>query len=138
MLIGLFQRIRKLHAPSGSFTANVLTLMTGTTIAQAILITIAPILTRIYKPEDFGIFALYMAIVSMIAIIATGRYELAIMLPENDDDAINIVCLSVCIVFFISFMTLIVIWLFNAQITKLMGSDKLSIWIYLIPISVLL
>jgi cbb3-type cytochrome oxidase maturation protein len=138
MLIGLFQRIRKLHAPRGSFIANVLTLMTGTTIAQAILITIAPILTRIYKPEDFGIFALYMAIVSMIAIIATGRYELAIMLPENDDDAINIVCLSVCIVFFISFMTLIVIWLFNAQITKLMGSDKLSIWIYLIPISVLL
>ena len=40
------------------FTKNVLTLMTGTTIAQAIPIAISPILTRLYSPEDFWIFAL--------------------------------------------------------------------------------
>jgi hypothetical protein len=35
------------------FSRNVLTLMTGATIAQAIPIPISPILTRIYTPEDF-------------------------------------------------------------------------------------
>lgn len=137
MAAGFFKRIQTLHTP-GSFVSNVLTLMTGTTIAQAITIAIAPILTRIYKPEDFGIFALYMAIVSMIAIIATGRYELAIMVPEDDEDSINILALSIGIAFFISFTTFVLIWLFNAQIIKIIGIDKLSIWIYLIPISVLL
>ena len=37
------------------FGHDVLTLMTGATIAQAIPIAISPILTRIYSPEDFGI-----------------------------------------------------------------------------------
>ncbi len=39
--------------PKSEFSKNVLTLMTGTTIAQAIPIAISPILTRIYTPEDF-------------------------------------------------------------------------------------
>jgi len=39
--------------PKSEFSRNVLTLMTGTTIAQAIPIAISPILTRIYTPKDF-------------------------------------------------------------------------------------
>jgi O-antigen/teichoic acid export membrane protein len=83
--------------PKSEFAKNVLTLMTGTTIAQAIPIAISPILTRIYTPEDFGVFALYMSLASIISVVATGRYELAIMLPKKDDDAINIVALSTLI-----------------------------------------
>ena len=47
----------KRFKPKSEFNRNILTLMTGTTIAQAIPIAISPILTRIYTPEDFGIFA---------------------------------------------------------------------------------
>jgi O-antigen/teichoic acid export membrane protein len=61
--------------PKSEFSRNVLTLMTGTTIAQAIPIAISPILTRIYTPEDFGMFALYMSTASLFSVIATGRYE---------------------------------------------------------------
>ena len=68
--------------PKSEFSKNVLTLMTGTTIAQAIPIAISPILTRIYSPEDFGVFVLYTAIVSLVTAISTGKYELAIMLPS--------------------------------------------------------
>ena len=73
------------------FNRNVLTLMTGTTIAQAIPIAITPILTRIYTPEDFGVFALFIGIASIFGTIVNGRYELAIMLPRKGEDAINIV-----------------------------------------------
>ena len=69
--------------PKSEFSKNVLTLMTGATIAQAIPIAISPILTRIYTPEDFGIFALFIAITTIFGTIANGRYELAIMLPKN-------------------------------------------------------
>lgn len=80
--------------PKSEFSRNVLTLMTGTTISQALPIAVAPILTRIYSPEDFGLFAFYFAIVSILAVLATGRYELAIALPKKRDDAYQIVILS--------------------------------------------
>jgi O-antigen/teichoic acid export membrane protein len=111
--------------------------MTGTTIAQAIPIAISPILTRIYTPEDFGLFALYMSIASIVAVIATGRYELAIMLPKKDEDAMNIVALSIIISFFVSFIAFLIVFIFNAQITNLLGNSKISNWLYFIPLTVL-
>lgn len=123
--------------PKSEFTRNVLTLMTGTTIAQAIPIAISPILTRIYTPEDFGIFALYISIASIFSIIATGRYELAIILPKKDKDAINIVALSLLISFFVSFIALVIVSVFNTQITSLLGNPDISSWLYFIPLTVL-
>ncbi len=124
--------------PKSEFSRNVLTLMTGTTIAQAIPIAISPILTRIYTPEDFGMFALYMSVASIISVVATGRYELAIMLPKKDEDAVNIVALSIIISFFVSFISLAIVFFFNAQITILLGNPEISNWLYFIPITVLL
>ena len=112
--------------------------MTGTTIAQAIPIAISPILTRIYTPEDFGVFALYMSIASMISVIATGRYELAILLPKKDSDAVNIVVLSIVIAFCVSFASLAIVFVFNNQITNILGNPDISSWLYFIPLTVLL
>ena len=88
--------------PKSEFTRNVLTLMTGTTIAQAIPIAISPILTRLYTPEDFGVFALYIGIVAILSVFATGKYELAIMMPKDNQEAFSILLLSICISMFFS------------------------------------
>jgi len=95
--------------PKSEFSRNVLTLMTGTTIAQAIPIAISPIVTRIYTPEDFGIFALFIAIITIFGSIANGRYELAIMLPKKDEDAINIFALGFIIISVMSLFLLILV-----------------------------
>lgn len=124
--------------PKSDFSRNVLTLMTGTSIAQAIPIAISPILTRIYTPDDFGIFALYMSIASIIAVIATGRYELAIMLPKKDSDAINILFISIVLSLIVSLLSFLIVFIFNSQITNLLGSQDISNWLYFIPITVLL
>lgn len=81
--------------PHSEFTRNVLTLMTGTTVAQIIPVAISPILTRIYVPEDFGLLALYLAISGVIAVAATGRYEMAIILPKRNSRAVQLILLSV-------------------------------------------
>lgn len=130
----MFNRLK----PKSDFSRNVLTLMTGTSIAQAIPIAISPILTRIYTPEDFGLFALYMTIVSLLSIMATGRYELAIMLPKKDEDAVNVLVLSILISFLVSIIIFILIFIFNTQIINLLGNSDISNWLYLIPVSVLL
>lgn len=111
--------------------------MTGSIIAQAIPIAISPILTRIYTPEDFGAFALYMSIASIFATFATGRYELAIMLPKKDGDAANVLYLSLMIAFVIAFVSFLIILLFNREIISFLGDPSLAHWLYVIPLSVL-
>ena len=125
--------------PKSEFSRNVLTLMTGTTIAQAIPIAISPILTRLYTPEDFGVFALFIAITSIFGSIANGRYELAIMLPKKDEDAINIFALGFIINVILSLSLLLIVVAFHDYIVKLLNNNKeISPWLYFFPISVFL
>ena len=116
--------------PKSEFSRNVLTLMTGTTIAQAIPIAISPILTRIYTPEDFGVFALYMAIASIIAVIATGRYEMAIMLPKEEEDVKSIVKLILILLSIVTFITFLIVSFFNQAIVSLFENQEISNWLY--------
>ena len=112
--------------------------MTGTTIAQAIPIAISPILTRIYTPEDFGIFALYIGIVSFIAIVATARYEMAIVLPKSEKEAMNILALSILITLSIVFVITFIILFFKETILNTLNADSLGNILYLVPLSILL
>jgi O-antigen/teichoic acid export membrane protein len=129
----MIQRLK----PKSEFSRNVLTLMTGTTIAQAIPIAISPILTRIYSPEDFGLLALFLAVFSILSIITTGRYELAIMSPESDDEAKDIVFLSILVAILVFFITTILIWFFGAEIAIFLGNSEVKNWLYFIPFMVL-
>ena len=124
--------IRRLKLKS-DFSRNVLTLITGTTIAQVIPIAISPLLTRIYTPEDFGLAALFFAFFSILSSIATGRYELAIMSPKSDDEAKHIVFLSILVGAFIFFIATILIWFFDEEIVIFLGNPEIKNWLYFIP-----
>ena len=130
----LFSKLK----PKSEFSRNVLTLMTGTTIAQAIPIAISPILTRIYTPENFGVFAIFIAISSIFGSIANARYEQAIMLPKKDEDAINIFALSFIITIILSLLLLICVVVINNFYTELIDNKEILFWLYFIPLSVLL
>ncbi len=118
------------------FTKNVLTLLTGTTVAQAIPIAISPILTRLYTPADFGVVALFMALVASFGSIANGRYELAIMLPKKDEDAINLFALSLIITTSISIVLFLIVLFLNDKIALWLGNKEIKFWLYFVPITV--
>lgn len=118
----------------GRFGYNVFLLMTGTAVAQLITILISPALTRVYIPENFGVFALFTSIVSVLSVVAAGRYELAIILPKEDEDGINVLVLCVLIAFIVSGLTLFIFSVFNTQITRGLGNQEISRWLYFIPL----
>jgi len=120
------------------FTKNVLTLITGTAIAQAIPLAITPILTRIYTPNDFGLFALFIAIVTILSVIATGRYEFAILLPKQDHDAKTILAISCIITSLVSLFLFILVFIFNDLFTNFLGNPEISFWLYFIPFAIFL
>lgn len=123
---------------NNEFAKNVLTLMTGTVLAQAVPIAIIPILTRIFTPEDFGLLALYGAFVSILGVVATGRYEIAIMLPKKDEDARVLLQVSALVAFCISIFISIPLFLWNMEIANFLGNEAIAPWLYLVPVSVLL
>lgn len=137
-MIAFIKNLKMQMVPKGSFVENVMILMTGTTIAQVISIAISPILTRIYTPNEFGAFALFMSIVSIISVMQTGKYELAVMLPEKDEGAVNVIALCILVSSIVSSVTLLAIWIFNKPITKSLDNSEISILLYLIPLIVLM
>ncbi|MDE3840218.1 hypothetical protein C0966_12790 [Bacillus methanolicus] len=120
------------------FLRNVLTLMTGTTIAQLLPILVSPILTRIYSPSDFGSYALYISMISIISVAVTLRYEFAIVTPKKREDALNVLSLSLLVSFSISILMFIIVLLFHKNIISLIGNERIANWLYSMPLAAFL
>lgn len=122
---------------NNAFVKNVATLISGTAISQALLFFFTPILTRIYSPEEFGIFAIYVAIVAIIGTVTSLKYDMAIMLPRDNIDAQALFFLSIALTFIISILTLvccIVLMLFFSDIGLV---QKIDTFIWILPPGVL-
>lgn len=128
----------KIFKLKSEFFRNVLTLLTGTTIAQVIPIAATPILTRLYTPEEFGILAIYISISTILLMVATGQYERAIILPKNDQDSVNLFALSSGLSVIFSVLLLVLIVIFKNPILQILKAEELSNFLYLIPLSVLI
>lgn len=134
----IISEIKDKFFPSGSFAANTLTLAIGSSIAQAIPIFVSPILTRIYSPNEYGLFTLFISIASIIAVISTGRYEASVVLPAKDEDAIDLVILTILIVVAFSSFIFLSIILLKEPLIALIKNASFSQWLYYIPLFVLL
>ena len=136
----MFPLVEKLQTafPRGSRAHNILSLMTGTTLAQIVLVGSSPILTRIYSPVELGAQALILTASVIISTIAAGRYELAIILPEKKTDSINIVALCLLLIAATSLVTTVVVLWFGNGITALLGNTEIQGWLLLIPAQVAL
>jgi len=121
-----------------SFLKNLLTLLTGSVIAQALPILFSPILTRIYTPEDFGLLAVFMSLTSIFGTIANARYEMAVLLPKKETEAINIVSLGTIISTSLSIFLLVFLLFFHDNALVWLKDDRLSTWLYFIPLVVFL
>ena len=119
------------------FVRSTIVLISGTAISQVILVAASPILSRIYDPAALGVFGLFTAIVSIISMVATWRYEMAIVLPEDDRDAANLFILSGAIALGMTLLSALIIALFGEWISLKLGSRELRPLLWWVPVSVL-
>ncbi|WP_036666338.1 lipopolysaccharide biosynthesis protein [Paludibacterium yongneupense] len=87
-------RARCLGMLKGEFVRHIVTLVTGAALAQMLPLLVQPVLTRLYTPHDFGVFTVYSTWMSNLAVLATARYEMAIVLPADERRAINLMGLA--------------------------------------------
>lgn len=93
---------KKLAQTSSSFASNVLKLVTGSVFAQGLGILVIPIVARLFAPEAFGVAALFASITGIIGVLVCLRYEVSIMLPKTDEEAANLLGVSLCSVLIIT------------------------------------
>ncbi|HIG74256.1 MAG TPA: polysaccharide biosynthesis protein [Bacteroidetes bacterium] len=77
-----------------SFGRSVLALAGGGLAAQAVVFLARPVLTRMYSPEAWGEVGVFLALASGLSLLATLRYEDAILLPESDAAARPVLALT--------------------------------------------
>lgn len=133
-----FEGLRARLLTPGSFARSVLTLMTGTTLATVIPVAISPILTRLYSPSDFGLFAIYSGVAALLSVPATGRYEMAIVLPAEDDDAFHVLGLSLLVAGLVASVCALAVLVMHSGLLTALHSPGLSRWLYLLPLGIVL
>lgn len=111
--------IIKKYFEQHKFIKSIATLMSGTVLAQLITFLSMILITNFYTVSDFGIYALFISIASIFTVVATGRYELAIILPKHHSIALNIVVLISLISFIFNFILFVLNFLFYDFIVKM-------------------
>ncbi len=112
------------------------TLLSGNSLAQAITLLAAPILTRLYSPAEYGVLGSYMAIAAVFSTLATVQYSEAVLYAETDDDAATVAVLGFVISLLCTFIALFVVVLGQDMVSRLF--PELGEWLLLLPCSILL
>jgi O-antigen/teichoic acid export membrane protein len=115
----------------------VLTLALGTGISQAIPLLFSPLLTRLYSPREFGSFALYFSIITILSSFSTGKYEQALAISKNKSEANQVLSLCFFISFLFSVLVLLLLLILNHFKFNFFEISVLEEGVFLIPFGLL-
>lgn len=123
--------------PDREFVKNFITLITGNVVAQLIPIAASPFLTRIFSPTEFGLLGLFMVITSSLSVIGGGRFEIAIMLPEKEEEGKNVFALTILTSVVISCLIAVLTFSFHDLIILKLKNPDFSQTLYIVPLVIL-
>lgn len=117
-----------------AFRRNIITLLGGTALAQAIPLLAAPILARIYTPEQFGALALLLAIANPVSLVVCGRYELTVVLPRDDAKANLLARSGLFLAVSVTLLLAGLMGVFHTPLASLLGGSNATWPLLLAPI----
>lgn len=123
--------------PASSVFNGMATLITGSLASKVIGIAAIPILTRQYRPEDFGALAVLNSLIAILMTVATLRYVLAIPLPRRDGMAINLFALSFGLMLFKCLILSLILWAFGTDILNFFSMELLAPYWWLIVVGLI-
>jgi O-antigen/teichoic acid export membrane protein len=127
------QNVQALRQP-GSFTQNIFLMFSGSAIVTIIGFLLTPVMTRIYPPESYGLFAIYSFAISNISLVATLSYPSAFVLPRTRSELLALVQLAFLLAAFTLIVTQLGFLFFADEIMALLKAEKLGRWFYIVPV----
>ncbi len=125
-------------SPKGKMAQGVTAIAMGSGAGQLITLLAAPILTRLYSPDDYGILAVYTGLLGLVIVIASLRYQLAIVLPRTDGSAANILVLSLSVLLLNVFLAALGVAFFGPALGAWTNAPQLTPYLWLLPVGIAL
>jgi O-antigen/teichoic acid export membrane protein len=126
----------RLRNPEG-FLGPVLTLISGTAVAHAITGAALILLARIYSPADYGVLGLFSSIVYTLSVAVCLRLDLAIILPEEDSEALRLFWLALASAIGFAAVSALIIAVLPVHSIANPAFVSLSPYLWLLPVSLL-
>ena len=123
--------------PRNAFGRAVSVLVGGTAFAQLLGVLAAPVLTRLYSPEDFGLLGAFASILAVIGVVQTLRYSLAIPLPARDDEAAHVALLSLLVAASIVAIVVAAVPTVGDSLLGRLGLEQLGGYLWLLPLALI-
>lgn len=113
-------------------------LVSGTAVAHGITALAMPISTRLYSPTDFAAASVFSSLVGILVVASCLRFEMAIPLPADDDEAVNLLALSVGSVVATSALVAITLHLLSPEALASLGQPGLVPYLWLLPFALVI
>jgi O-antigen/teichoic acid export membrane protein len=133
VLQGRLHRFRQ-HAARRSFAWNVSIMLVGTVAGQAMSLLLAPVLTRLYSPTQFGYLSVYSAVLGIFGVVASLGLELAIPICMADGECANLLALNGLVLVGTTALVALFAWLVSAHMLDLLWVGSLADYRWLLPI----
>ena len=134
IVLPAWARFRQAWGGGSEFRRRVSILAGGTAVAQALNFAVAPVLTRIYGPSAFGNLQVYSALIGFVMIFIALRYDLAVVMPQDDRTAANVVAVAFMVVLAMTGLISLGVWFVFGHRWLLPGAQGLIPYLWLLPI----
>jgi O-antigen/teichoic acid export membrane protein len=115
---------------------NLLVLVSGTGIAQIFPIFSAPIIARLYQPQDFGIYAIFYSLVTILTGFSFLEFNNIVIVAPSNQKAYEGMILSTLITFTINFFIFLsIIFIPKTFLVELFGKEIVP-FLWVLPITV--
>ena len=128
----LLSRLRSLSSRDG-FGRRLATLGSGTILGQACLVVSAPLITRLFTPEQFGVLAVFGALVSMAAVVMALRYEFAVPALASDEEAFATTSLGMVAALLLALLLSLAIALAGVPLAVRLDLEVLTPFLWILP-----
>ncbi len=118
--------------PEFSFFRKLSVLAGGSIVGQALVVISSPLLTRFFSPEEFGVFAVFSAIIGILGILIGLRFELAIASSRERADAAAMVLATAGTSAVMASLVMVATWLFGKQLAAALNLPMLAPWLWLL------
>ena len=113
-------------------------LSTGVMAGQAVAVLASPLLTRLYTPQEFGLFAVVTALSGILGTSVGLRYELAVPSARDEGEAAATVALTMLACAGSALLLLPCVWLAGPALAAALGAPAAAPLLWLLPLMLLL
>ncbi|MEO1034885.1 MAG: oligosaccharide flippase family protein [Pseudomonadota bacterium] len=121
--------------PDGSLK-GIITLSGGSIIGHVVLAASSPLISRLYAPEEFGLFSIFFSIFGITSIISTLQYHNAIPVPREDRSGAEVFVAAVVILGGFSLLSFGVLALAIDWIADLAQMNAYQSLLWLLPAAI--